>query len=134
MSWTEINSSPSGSSTKVLDYGDPLGSVTSGVHTALFSRALLPAPHGPFRGARGIHTAGDGVQRCLGREVWGREQGRGAGRKGAGGVRGGSQPGGGRRWLHLPGAARGERGHRFRGGGCPGEGHEGGEETSHLQL
>lgn len=103
MSWTETNSSPSGSGTKVLGYGDPLGSVTSGVHTALFSRALLPAPHGPFRGARGIHTAGDGVRRCLGREIWGREQGRGAGREGAGGVRGGSQPGGGRRWLHLPG-------------------------------
>lgn len=93
-----MNSSPAGSGTKALARGDLLGSVTSGAHTRFVFQSISPGSTPSF-------PRGEGSPRCrvMEWEVQGREQGPGAGRKGLGGVRGGSLPGGGRRWLHLPG-------------------------------
>lgn len=64
-----------------------------------------------------------------------REESRAPGQAGGCGRGARGVPAGGRPDVAASaGAARGESGQRFRGWGCPGEGHEGGEETSHLQL
>lgn len=99
-----MSSSPAGSGTKALARGDPLGSVTSGVHTRFVFQSISRL-RTVLSAGRGESAPPDaGVRRCPGRDAQGREQAPGQQEgKGAGGVRGGSRPGGGRRWPHLPG-------------------------------
>lgn len=117
-----MSSSPAGSSTKALARGDPLGSVTSGVHTRFVFqsisrlRTVLSAGRMPECGGApgGMLREGSGAP--------GQREGKRRVRAGCGG----SRPGGGRRWPHLPGGPGESAGSAWEAGAALG-GHTRGE-------
>lgn len=54
----EMNSPPAGSGAKALAYGDPLGSVTSGLHTRFVFQRIAAGSARSFRRGSGMGSAG----------------------------------------------------------------------------
>lgn len=122
----ETSSSPAGSGSRALAHGDPSGSVTPGLHSrgpGFVGPSIAPGSARSF-------PRGEGRPRCRplerGDAPGGRCRGQSRAPGKAGKCRRGVPAGGRPEVAASAGAAGRESGQRFRGGGCPGEGREGG--------